>query len=106
MNSEVHTQPLHIITLIILLILLGLGGLGGGVAMLIDPSGQMMGLPTDMLVNRIIYAAAVALALALLISFRRMTYFFSMRCWNHQVETEKERLAYENPLPACIDPQG
>jgi hypothetical protein len=62
MNSEVHTQPLPIITLIILLILLGLGGLGGGVTMLIDASGQMMGLPIDMLDNRIIHAAAVALA--------------------------------------------
>jgi lysylphosphatidylglycerol synthetase-like protein (DUF2156 family) len=49
MKSKVHSQRLPIITLIILLILLSLGGSGGGIAMLIDPSGQMMGLPPDML---------------------------------------------------------
>jgi len=35
--------------LITLLILLGLGGLGGGIAMFLDPSGQSMGLPSDLL---------------------------------------------------------
>jgi hypothetical protein len=35
----------------LLLILLGLGGLGGGIAMLLDPSGQSMGLPRNLLEN-------------------------------------------------------
>ncbi|MFU8771604.1 MAG: hypothetical protein ACNA8H_04185 [Anaerolineales bacterium] len=49
MKPEVQSQSFPVIILIILLVILGLGGLGGGIAMLIDPSGQMMGLPTDML---------------------------------------------------------
>lgn len=32
-------------------VLLGLGGLGGGIAMLLDPSGQSMGLPRNLLEN-------------------------------------------------------
>ncbi|MBE0411921.1 MAG: hypothetical protein IBX69_19510, partial [Anaerolineales bacterium] len=49
MKPEVQSQSFPVIILIILLVILGLGGLGGGIAMLIDPSGQLMGLPSDML---------------------------------------------------------
>jgi lysylphosphatidylglycerol synthetase-like protein (DUF2156 family) len=49
MKSEAQSRPFPVTILIVLLVTLGLGGLGGGIAMLIDPSGQMMGLPTDML---------------------------------------------------------
>lgn len=42
-------KPWSIYTLMILLLLLGLGGIGGGIALLADPSGAMMGLPADLL---------------------------------------------------------
>ena len=45
------TRPKILILLIVLLILLGLGGIGGGVVLLIDPSGEMMGLPPALLEN-------------------------------------------------------
>lgn len=43
------SRPKILNLLIILLILLALGGLGGGIVMFIDPSGEFMGLPADLL---------------------------------------------------------
>ncbi len=37
------------ISLILAHVFLGLGGIGGGLFMIIDPSGQLMGLPSDLL---------------------------------------------------------
>jgi hypothetical protein len=48
-GGQMNTRPAILILLIILLILLGLGGVGGGIAMFVDPSGQLMGLPADLL---------------------------------------------------------
>ena len=49
MRFEGGGEPLAIKTLIALLILLGLGGIGGGIPMLLDPSGTLMGLPPGLL---------------------------------------------------------
>ena len=45
-----HTQVSQI-ALCILLGILGLGAIGGGVALLISPSGELMGMPLSMLDN-------------------------------------------------------
>ena len=42
-------RSVSLMLLIVLLILLGLGGLGGGIAMFMDPSGESMGLPPNLL---------------------------------------------------------
>jgi hypothetical protein len=43
------TRPFTVVILYILLAFLGLGALGGGIALVIDPSGEMMGMPVSML---------------------------------------------------------
>jgi len=46
---EYRTRPWSINILMTLLILLGLGGIGGGIILLSDPSGELMGLPAGLL---------------------------------------------------------
>jgi hypothetical protein len=47
--SEFHPQAWNITLLMILLVFLGFGGIGGGIALLMDPSGSLLGLPLDLL---------------------------------------------------------
>jgi hypothetical protein len=49
MNPATNPRSKTRIFLIILLVLLGLGGFFGGCAMLIDPSGESIGLPSNLL---------------------------------------------------------
>ena len=49
MNSLSETRPIAVTILMILLVLLGLGGIGGGLSMLADPSGDLLGLPLVLL---------------------------------------------------------
>jgi len=49
MKFQKSANPIFKYILIFILILLGLGGLAGGGIMLMDPSGAMIGLPSDML---------------------------------------------------------
>ena len=49
MTMETERRPITIILLIILLVFLGLGGFIGGIPMQMDPSGESMGLPPELL---------------------------------------------------------
>lgn len=49
MKSLSETRPIAVTILMILLVLLGLGGIGGGLSMLADPSGDLLGLPLVLL---------------------------------------------------------
>jgi hypothetical protein len=49
--NEMTKKPLMITAIMVALILLGLGGIGGGITLLVDPSGGLMGLPVDLLEN-------------------------------------------------------
>lgn len=45
MVSPSETRPIGIFILMALLLLLGVSGIGGGLSMLADPSGDLLGLP-------------------------------------------------------------
>jgi uncharacterized membrane protein len=49
MKSLSDTRPIVVSILMILLVFLGLGGIGGGLSMLADPSGDLVGLPLVLL---------------------------------------------------------
>ena len=49
MNSQSEPHPITVTILIVLLVLLGLGGMGGGVALMSDPSGDLLGMPLVLL---------------------------------------------------------
>ena len=49
MTGEINSRPGLVLVLVCLLMLLGLGGIGGGIVMLIDPTGEIMGLPSGLL---------------------------------------------------------
>ena len=46
---SIMSRPISLILLLICLIFLSISGLFGGIAMLIDPSGQILGLPASLL---------------------------------------------------------
>ena len=49
MSSHSDHRPLAVTILMILLVTLGLGGISGGIAMISDPSGDLLGLPLVLL---------------------------------------------------------
>ena len=51
MIAQSEKRPVGIFILATLLILLGLGGIGGGLLLMADPSGDLLGLPLVLLEN-------------------------------------------------------